>query len=391
MSLITLEGCRERRRRFWSLAQERCDAALFTRPEALSYFTGLCFDRFEFRSNEAGAVLILTPERSILVGDNLTRSYLERAFVEERILHVWYDGKHAAEGDRRSCLMRAAQGVISRLGVRRWGIDAAATPAGLFPAGTPAPVVPGSSTPSSSLSDIGPLFLKLRRQKCVDELACIRESLRCMKIATEQLRGELKSGLMELDAFEIIQAACTAAHGAPVQIYGDFVAHPTLARRGGPPTARRIALGDLFLVDFSAIIEGYRGDIATTFVVGEAPTQAQQHLALIAAAAMSAGEELLRPGSVGRDIDAAVRAVVAEYGLEHASPSHTGHGLGLGHPEAPFLVRESDDVLLAGDVVTLEPSLFVEPTGGLRLEHNYLITETGFERLSQHSLDLAAC
>ena len=65
-------------------------------------------------------------------------------------------------------------------------------------------------------------------------------------------------------------------------------------------------------------------------------------------------------------------------------PHHAGHGLGLTHPEAPFIVRHANESLLAGDVVTLEPGLYVEGVGGIRIEHNYLITDSGYERLSNH-------
>jgi Xaa-Pro aminopeptidase len=67
---------------------------------------------------------------------------------------------------------------------------------------------------------------------------------------------------------------------------------------------------------------------------------------------------------------------------------HAGHGLGLEHPEPPILVSESDDVLIAGDVITLEPGCYMEGQGGMRFEHNYLITETGSEQLSQHQIGL---
>ena len=67
---------------------------------------------------------------------------------------------------------------------------------------------------------------------------------------------------------------------------------------------------------------------------------------------------------------------------------HAGHGLGLGHPESPIIVSDSTDVLLAGDIVTLEPGSYVEGIGGMRIEHNYLITEDGYERLSNHEIRL---
>src|SRR5262249_19576814 len=67
---------------------------------------------------------------------------------------------------------------------------------------------------------------------------------------------------------------------------------------------------------------------------------------------------------------------------------HAGHGLGLTHPEAPFFVAEADETLLENDVVTLEPGLYVEGVGGIRIEHNYRITAAAHERLSHHEIAL---
>jgi Xaa-Pro aminopeptidase len=77
--------------------------------------------------------------------------------------------------------------------------------------------------------------------------------------------------------------------------------------------------------------------------------------------------------------------------LERGYPAlahHCGHGLGMEHPEAPILVSESDDVLLDGDVVTIEPGLYIEGVGGMRFEHNYAVTDIGAERLSNHRIGL---
>ena len=105
-------------------------------------------------------------------------------------------------------------------------------------------------------------------------------------------------------------------------------------------------------------------------------------------AALAAGEKELRAGAQCLAVYQAVRAVFEQAGVAEHFPHHAGHGLGLSHPEAPFLVRHSSETLLAGDVVTLEPGLYVENTGGIRIEHNYLITEQGYERLSNHVIAL---
>jgi Xaa-Pro aminopeptidase len=89
-----------------------------------------------------------------------------------------------------------------------------------------------------------------------------------------------------------------------------------------------------------------------------------------------------------RDVALAVRRSFEASGTSSAFTSQTGHGIGLGHPEPPFLVEESTDVLQAGEVVTIEPSQFVPGVCGIRLEHNYWIGPEGTERLSHHPFEL---
>ena len=118
--------------------------------------------------------------------------------------------------------------------------------------------------------------------------------------------------------------------------------------------------GDLFLLDFSVVVHGYRGDFTNTFVVG-----GDAH------ARPARAVRGLRRGPGGRRGRCSARAcrpatstrrsaaISPRCGLGDAFPSHTGHGLGLGHPEPPYFVPESDETLLAGDVVALEPGLYV--------------------------------
>ena len=105
-------------------------------------------------------------------------------------------------------------------------------------------------------------------------------------------------------------------------------------------------------------------------------------------AAMAAGEKELRPGNACRTVYQAVMNVFDKAGVGQHFPHHAGHGLGLTHPEAPFFVRHADETLLEGDVVTLEPGLYIDGIGGIRIEHNYWIAPQGAERLSNHTIAL---
>jgi Xaa-Pro aminopeptidase len=195
--------------------------------------------------------------------------------------------------------------------------------------------------------------------------------------------------MTELDVFLLVQSEAAKALGEQLQVYGDFASGTRCeTERGGPPTSRVIERGDLLLLDFSVIVSGYRGDFTNTFAVGSEPSTGQVELFEACLGALKAGESVLRPGVIGREVDAAVRGHFAAIGRAHEFPSHSGHGLGLGHPEPPYLVPESTETLQAGDVVALEPGLYVPGIGGMRFERNYLITESGYETLSNHELRL---
>lgn len=171
-------------------------------------------------------------------------------------------------------------------------------------------------------------------------------------------------------------------------VYGDFAVSPGPERAGGPPTERVLLPGDMFILDFSVVLRGYRSDFTNTLVVGREPTSEQRQLFDLSVAAMAAGEKELREGAACRAVYDAVRGAFDKAGMAKHFPHHAGHGIGLSHPEAPFFVREATETLRAGDVVTLEPGLYVTGVGGLRIENNYLITETGYERLSNHAIAL---
>jgi Xaa-Pro aminopeptidase len=105
---------------------------------------------------------------------------------------------------------------------------------------------------------------------------------------------------------------------------------------------------------------------------------------------MQAGERKLRPGVPCRDVHDAVNRAFAERSLADYFPHHAGHGIGLSHPEAPFIVPGSSETLAAGDVVTLEPGLYLPGVAGMRYERNYAITPSGRESLSDHPITIDA-
>jgi Xaa-Pro aminopeptidase len=104
---------------------------------------------------------------------------------------------------------------------------------------------------------------------------------------------------------------------------------------------------------------------------------------------MSAGEHAIRHGAGARDVFEMLNLPLVQADPTLRLTGHGGHGIGLAHPEPPIIVPRSADRLQAGDVLTLEPGVYVEGVGGMRFESNYLVTDDGFERLTNHRIALA--
>ncbi len=377
--MLTARGCTSRRDRLFHALPSPCDFLVIGDPSHLVYFASYVPSPFEFRTVEASALLVLEPAKSTLIGDNLLQPFLDKAHVDEAVAPTWYDGSGPTQ-PRRPKLVESALQVLAKIPGKRIGVELAAVPSG---------VVEGlkSARPGSEIVDISPFIRPLRRSKDADEVEVLKRAMKAGEAAHAAALKEMKPGMTELDAYLLVQNAAMKELGERVIVYGDFASGPrTATDKGGPPTSRVIEAGDLLLLDFSVVVNGYRTDFTNTFAVGGGPTPDQRKLFDACVGAMEAGEATLKAGAIARDVDRAVREHFRSLGLLDHFPHHTGHGIGLGHPEPPYFVPGSDETLVSGDVVTLEPGLYLEGVGGIRIERNYLITAGGFETLSNHEI-----
>jgi Xaa-Pro dipeptidase len=378
--MLTVQGCRDRRTRLWAAFEEKPDWILLSEPRHLMYFANYSASPFTFRSQNASALLILGPDdQTVLLADNMLGTFAEKAHVSDVIAPRWYEGQGTAP-DRQAVLVGAAIDAMRARRGSRIGFDEA----------VPAEVCLHLREARSGLARtaLGPIAGRLMRRKDPDEIALFRRSARAIDAGFTGAADRIRPGMTELQAYGAVHDLAREAAGEAVLVYGDFVSGPRTLEKGGPPSSRRLEPGDLFLLDYSVVVHGYRGDFANTWTVGGAPTPQQRELAGACLEAMRAGEARLKPDMDARSVDAAVREVFAGRGVLEHFPHHTGHGLGLGHPDPPYLTRESTETLMEGDILTLEPGLYVEGVGGMRFERNYLITRTGYEVLSRHHLGL---
>jgi Xaa-Pro aminopeptidase len=378
--MLTPDGCRDRRARLWAALEEKPDWILLSEPRHLMYFANFYATPFVFRTQNASALLILGPDgTSTLVADSMLGVYADQAHVDERVTVEWYNGRTSAP-ERQAVLVTAGIRAMEGRDGPRLGFDQM-VPSGLC-------LHLAGSRREFRATFINATAQQLMRCKDADEVALLRRTIAAMEAAFARAATDIREGMTELQAYALVTGIVNDRLGTQALVYGDFASGPRTEAKGGPPTSRQIQRGDLFLLDYSAVLYGYRGDFTNTWVVNGEPTARQRELAAFCLEAMHAGEALLRPGTGGRDIDAALRRSFDGNGVLEYFLHHSGHGLGLGHPDPPYLTPESDDRLLAGDVVALEPGLYVTGVGGMRFERNYLITASGFELLTRHRVGL---
>lgn len=377
--MITQIGCRTRRERLLSRLPDGCMAGLVASPEAIAYVSGFAPSPFTFRTAHARSLALVRDGATTLFVDSVLAPMAAEAFADQIVKVHWYDGKSPA-GLRGSGLGDAVADALRSSRIERLAAESLALPLAVARAIE-------AAVPGVAMVALDELLLALRRTKDDDEIATLRLSIKAAEAGHAAALEAIRPGMTELELFQVVERACRDSVGAPVLVYGDFAAGP---RARGPitlPTQRPMEQGELLVLDFSVIIGGYRCDFANTLAVGE-PTPRQVETFEACLAALEAGEVLLKPGVAARDVDAAVRSAYAARGFDPKHASHTGHGLGLAHPEAPFLVEGSDEVLAPGDVVTIEPSQHVPGEASVRIEHNYLITSTAYERLTHHRIAL---
>jgi Xaa-Pro aminopeptidase len=363
--MLSPEGCRQRRERFWQRLgrQFEGDHVRLADPLHLTYLANFYVDPVSLNAGFGGSLILRRDGHARLLHDDRQGAYAAAAHVDERTQVPWYDGRSPGKGPRQIALVGDVNPAHTGLRIHDR---------------------PGDPDACAVVNTLA----QMRRQKGPDELAVLARCMRATEAGHAWARANVKPGMTELDVYAGVVAACTAAAKQPVIVYGDFAVSPGPSRRGGPPTDRVLEPGDMFILDYSVVLNGYRSDFTNTLVVGKDPTPDQRRLYDLCVAAMAAGERELRAGAACKTVRDAVNDVFGREGTADHFGHHAGHGLGLTHPEAPFFVAEADETLLEDDVVTLEPGLYVAGVGGIRIEHNYRVTAGGYERLSHHEIAL---
>jgi Xaa-Pro aminopeptidase len=228
----------------------------------------------------------------------------------------------------------------------------------------------------------------LRAVKDADEIATMRRASALSDEIFAALAQEQFSGRTERELAWWIERSFREGGAEGLSFDAVVGAGATAASPHAVPGSTPIEPGVLVVVDAGCVFDGYCSDCTRTFAVGEISERLQELYALCLKAQL-AGLEAVAPGAHGRDADAASRSLIDEAGLGWAYGHGMGHGVGLQIHEAPALRPESTDVLQAGNVVSVEPGIYIPDEGaGVRIEDLVLVTESGCERLTSFTKEL---
>lgn len=242
--------------------------------------------------------------------------------------------------------------------------------------------------PATLVPTVG-LLLGLRAVKDEGEVARLERAAAIADAALADVRHLLVEGPTEREFARALEAAMLD-HGAQGPSFETIVASgPNGARPHARPSDRVIGAsgeGELVVVDFGALCDGYHSDMTRTFVVGEA-SATQFRMLDVVRASQQAGVAAVRAGVPTVDVDAACRAVIDDAGWADAFVHGTGHGIGLVIHEEPRLSPESSSLLAPGHCVTVEPGVYLPDHGGVRIEDSVVVTATGCRHLTTSAYD----
>ena len=228
---------------------------------------------------------------------------------------------------------------------------------------------------------------KLRVVKDLAEVENIKTAQRINEKSFEDLLGYIKPGMTEKQ----IQAKLVQLMLENGSDMGRFniccVSGSNSSLVHGRATDKIIEKGDNIMLEFGAIYNGYHSDMARTISVGQPSDEFRKAYQIVQNACVI-GQRYIRKGVSGRAADTEIRQYIEENGYKNYFRHSLGHGIGIQLEEGPHLSQDSTDILTVGNVVTMEPGIYIKGRFGIRIEDLLYISPMGTENLTRTTRDL---
>lgn len=343
------------------LREENLPAVLVQNPLNVGYLSGF---------TGSTAVLLVTPDRQVFITDS------RYAVQSARECEGW---ELALTGGSGTYPDKIAE-QIQALGLRQMAVEADfVTVAGLE--GLQKKLEGVELKPSAEL------VTPLRRVKDAEEIRILRAACEIADRAFQYALTLLRPGVSERDVALDLDY-WMAKNGADREGFETIVVSgPNSALPHGRPSGKPLERGDFVTLDFGVRVSGYTSDITRTVVLGPA-SEKQREVYQVVLEAEQAAVAALRPGVEGKAVDQIARDHITAKGYGQYFGHGLGHGIGRHVHDHPCLAQTSTLTLEAGIVTTVEPGIYIEGWGGVRIEDDVLVTDSGPEVLTHAPREL---
>jgi len=228
---------------------------------------------------------------------------------------------------------------------------------------------------------------KLRAVKDADELSILTEAAQLISQVFVRIVEGCRPGLTELALAAEIEHEIKRRGGSGPSFETIVASGPRSAWAHARPTAKRLGRNELVVLDQGAILRGYCSDMTRTVFLGKASSKIRS-LYQAVLDAQRAGKQAIRPGVTAGEVDRAARNTLKRARLDRHFTHSLGHGLGLEVHEMPRLAKSEETVLQEGMVLTVEPGVYLEGIGGIRIEDDVVVTAQGARDLTSAPREL---
>ena len=352
------------------------DTFLVTNPTHVTYLTGF--------SGDAGYV-VATAKQFVLVSDDRFAEQIKEE-VHGVDVHIRPHSQTTPE---------ATGEVLTQVGAKAIGVEADHATFALLE------TIKAAAPKGATFAPVRGKVEAMRVVKDPSEVEQLRAAVRVAERAFVMFKSMLREADTEKDLVDAMEGYVRRAGGTrtsfqPIVAIGERGALPH-----APPSAKPLGDGSKLLVDWGAELNGYKSDLTRTLrsPFGVAPSRRNKmervgydldQLHAVVLQAQEAALAAIRHGVPAKEVDGAARQVIADAGYGDYFTHGLGHGIGLDTHEAPRIRQNSEDVLEAGMVITIEPGIYIPGWGGVRIEDNVLITKEGATVLSTLPRDLNA-
>lgn len=337
-------------------------AILITNPANRRWLTG--FSAADHAADESAGQLLVTRDAATLVVSPTNLPWA-KAEVDPSVAVVPFEGTDIA----------TIAALAQTAGDSQLGVEDATTTAAMWFA------LQDRLGEASSLVRAGDTVDRLRAIKDEAELDDLREAARLTDLALADAVGHFTVGTTEREAADIIRTALRDV-GSDGEAFDTIVAAgPNAAKPHHAPSDRPIQADEPVIIDMGARVNGYNGDLTRTICLGTPAAELVRVYNAVLEAQLE-GLNTLRAGVPASTPDLATREVFASHGLDQYVIHSVGHGLGLNVHEAPSVRRTSQTPLEAGNVVTMEPGVYIDGWGGVRIEDVAIVRDDGYENIT---------